>query len=413
MNTHGETELMAPAGSWEALTAACNAGAGSVYFGIEHLNMRSRSSANFTLADMPELVSQCRAKGVKAYLTLNTIMYDNDIRLMKKIADAALESGIAAIIASDHAAIAYCASRNIPVHISTQANITNTETVKFYSAWADAMVLSRELSLTQLAHIVNEIKRRRIKGPSGRPVRIEVFAHGALCMAVSGKCYLSLHTNYASANRGVCVQNCRRSYIVTDKETGSELEVENENIMSAKDLCTISFLDKLVEAGIAILKIEGRGRSADYVHTVTSCYREALDACKRNEYTAGKVEDWEKRLSTVFNRGFWDGYYLGRTMGEWHKEYGSKATQKKIFLGTAVKYYPAIGVAHFKLENAGMKQGETLLITGKHTGVLDMKADGIWVDGVSYSEAGKGQEVTFCVKKQVREGDKLYKLISA
>ncbi len=402
---------MAPAGSWEALMAACKAGADSVYFGIEQLNMRARSSNNFTLEDLPVIVSRCRQNGVKPYLTLNTILYDNDINLMKTIVDAAAKAGISAIIATDHAAIAYCAKKKVPVHISTQANITNIDTVEFYATWADAMVLSRELSLSQVGHIVREIKRRGIKGPSGKPVKIEIFAHGALCMAVSGKCYLSLHTQYASANRGACIQNCRRSYIVKDKESEDEFEVENEYIMSAKDLSTISFLDKILETGIGMLKIEGRGRSANYVHTVTICYREALDSLTKNEYTAEKIKDWENRLATVFNRGFWDGYYLGRKMGEWHREYGSKATRKKLFLGTALKYYPAISVAEFKIETTVLKNGETMLITGQRTGVVEMKADELWVDETPAEEAKRGQHVTFRVLKPVRRGDKLYKLI--
>jgi U32 family peptidase len=406
-----QVEIMAPAGSWEALTAACKACAASVYFGIEQLNMRARSSNNFTLEDMSIIVSRCKEYGVKPYLTLNTILYDHDISLMKSIVNVAANVGVSAIIASDYAAIAYCAKMKVPVHISTQVNITNIDTVEFYAAWADVMVLSRELSLVQVAEIIREIKRRNVVGPSGKPVKIEVFAHGALCMAVSGKCYMSLHTEFASANRGACIQNCRRSYIVKDKESDVEFEIENEYIMSAKDLCTISFLDKVLKAGVSVLKIEGRGRTSNYVHTVTTCYREALDAFQKNEYTVEKVTEWEKRLATVFNRGFWDGYYLGRKMGEWHNEYGSKATLKKLYLGTALKYYPSISVAEFQIEAAVLKDGETLLITGQHTGVVEMTAAALRVNGIAAEEVKRGQQVTFSIKSPIRRGDKLYKLL--
>ncbi len=332
MNQSRSIELMAPAGSYESLMAAIKAGCNSVYFGVEQLNMRARSSNNFTLEDLKKIATIGKENNIRTYLTLNTILYDHDINLMKSIVDAAKESGITAIIASDHAVMNYAKKVGVEIHISTQSNVTNIDTVEFYANFADVIVMSRELSLKQVGDITREIKRRAITGPSGNLVDIEIFALGALCMAVSGKCYLSLHSHFASANRGACIQNCRRSYIVTDKEEGIELEVDNEYIMSAKDLCTIDFLDKILEAGVKVLKIEGRGRSADYVYTVTKCYNEAIEAYLNNEYTIEKIEDWKTRLSTVYNRGFWDGYYLGRKMGEWSNEYGSMATQKKIYL---------------------------------------------------------------------------------
>jgi putative protease len=312
-----QLELMAPAGSYEALSAAIKAGANSIYFGVEQLNMRTKSTHNFTLKDLPTIAEMCHSNGLKSYLTLNTIVYDHDVQLMKRIVDACKTSGITAIIASDHAVMNYCRKTGVPVHISTQANITNIDTVEFYSVYADVMVMARELSLLQVQAINKEIERRQITGPSGELVRTEVFGHGALCMAVSGKCYLSLHSNFSSANRGACIQNCRKSYVVMDKDEGVEFEVDNEFIMSAKDLSTIDFLDKVVEAGVTVLKIEGRGRSADYVYTTTQCYREAIDAIADGTYSTEKIENWKERLSTVFNRGFWDGYYLGRKMGEW------------------------------------------------------------------------------------------------
>lgn len=327
--SNSKIELLAPAGSYESLTAALNAGCDSVYFGVEQLNMRSRSSINFTLDDLKNISSICKERQVKTYLTLNTILYDHDISLMKTIINQAKESGINGIIASDHAAMAYGRSIAMPLHISTQANVTNLETVEFYAAFANVMVLSRELSLRQVAEIARGIEKKQIKGPSGELIKLEIFVHGALCMAVSGKCYLSLHSNNASANRGACIQNCRKQYIVTDKEDGVELEIDNEYIMSAKDLCTIGFLDKIVNSGVRILKIEGRGRSADYVDTVVRCYREALTALEEDTYTHEKIQEWTRQLSTVYNRGFWDGYYLGRKMGEWNDSYGSKATEKK------------------------------------------------------------------------------------
>lgn len=403
-------EIMAPAGSPESLTAAIKAGCNSVYFGIEQLNMRARSSSNFTLDDLRDIAKRCKEANVKTYLTLNTILYDHDLRLMRKIIDTAKDSSISAVIASDHAAMAYAKQVGLPVHISTQANITNIETVQFYAAFADVMVLSRELSLNQVKSITREIERQQITGPSGELIRIEVFAHGALCMAVSGKCYLSLHSNNASANRGACIQNCRRSYIVTDKEDGHELEIDNEYIMSAKDLCTIDFLDKVIDAGVRILKIEGRGRSADYVHTTVSCYRQAADAVLNNTFTPEKAQSWKKELSTVFNRGFWDGYYLGRKLGEWSDSYGSKATEKKYYIGRAVKYFRKAEVAEFKLETGELSTGDTILITGPTTGVVRFEVDEIRESTKPVDTVKKGHSISIKVPERIRASDKLFKI---
>ena len=405
-------EIMAPVGSRESLAAAMQAGCNSIYFGIEQLNMRARSSTNFTLEDLEEVASLCTSKGVKTYITLNTIMYDHDMNLMRTIINRAKESGITAVIASDHAVMAYARQVGMPVHISTQANVTNVETVSFYAAFADVMVLSRELSLTQVKHITREIARQNITGPSGNLIRIEVFAHGALCMAVSGKCYLSLHSNNSSANRGACIQNCRKSYIVTDKEEGTELEIDNEYIMSAKDLCTIDFLDQMIDAGIEILKIEGRGRSADYVHTTVSCYREAAEAVANGTFSQDKVAYWKQELSKVFNRGFWDGYYLGRKMGEWNDSYGSKATQRKIFLGRGVKYFSNIGVGEFQLETGNLKPGDEILITGPTTGVIKTVVEELRVENGPVSLVEKGDVFSMPLQEKVRASDKLYKLES-
>jgi len=403
-------ELMAPAGSYESLTAAIQAGANSVYFGIEQLNMRARSSSNFTIEDLTRIAGICQLAGIKSYLTLNTILYDHDINLMKKIVDAAQISGISAVIAADHAVFNYAKRIGFPVHISTQANISNIETVEFYAAYADVMVMARELSLMQVASITRDIERRQITGPSGELVRVEVFSHGALCMAVSGKCYLSLHSDYASANRGACIQNCRKSYIVTEKEHGTEFEIDNEYIMSAKDLCTIEFLDKIIDAGVSVLKIEGRGRSADYVYTVVSCYREAIDAYKDGSYGPSKFEEWMNRLSTVFNRGFWDGYYLGRKMGEWSDVYGSKATQKKTYIGRGLKYFDKVSVAEFQLDAHSLKTGARIMITGPTTGVVWSTVEEIRVDNETRESVKKGEIFSIPLKDKVRPSDKLYKL---
>ncbi|WP_341900778.1 peptidase U32 family protein [Fluviicola taffensis] len=404
-------ELMAPAGSYESLMAAVKAGADSVYFGVEQLNMRTKSTHNFTLEDLPEIARICKENGLKSYLTLNTIVYDHDVSLMKRIVDASAEAGITAIIASDLAVMNYARKTGVTIHISTQTNITNIDTVEFFADYADVIVMSRELSLLQVESINKEIKRRNITGPSGNLIRTEVFGHGALCMAVSGKCYLSLHTHFSSANRGACVQNCRHSYIVTTKEDGIELEIDNEYIMSAKDLCTIDFLDKVIAAGVSVLKIEGRGRSADYVYTTTRCYREAIDAYEDGSFSAEKVQDWKERLSTVFNRGFWDGYYLGRTMGEWSDEAGSKATKRKVYIGKGMKYYETAGICEFLIEAQGVELGDELIITGPTTGVIETVMTEMRADDQPVEFVKRGTTITFPIAEKIRPSDKLYKLV--
>lgn len=412
-NSNQKIELMSPAGSYESLMAAIKAGCNSVYFGVEQLNMRARSANNFTLEDLKQIAQIGKDNDVKTYLTLNTVLYDHDIALMKSIVNAAKESGITAIIASDHAVLNYAKKEGVEVHISTQANISNIDTIEFYANFADVVVLARELSLKQVAEITREIKRRNITGPAGRLIEVEIFAHGALCMAISGKCYLSLHSNYASANRGACIQNCRKSYIVTDKEDGVEFEVDNEYIMSAKDLCTIDFLDQILDAGVSVLKIEGRGRSADYVYTVTKCYREAIDSYNEGTYTQEKIEDWKKRLETVFNRGFWDGYYLGKKMGEWNKEYGSNATKRKIYIGRGLKYFEKSGVGEFKLESHNLNVGDEIMITGPTTGYIETKVAELRLDDKAVEKVNKGDVFTFPVSEKVRPSDKLYKVVDA
>ncbi|WP_430402815.1 peptidase U32 family protein [Fluviicola sp.] len=404
-------ELMVPAGSYESLMAAVKAGANSVYFGVEQLNMRTKSTHNFTLEDLPEIAHICKENGLKSYLTLNTIVYDHDVSLMKRIVDASAEAGITAIIASDLAVMNYARKTGVTIHISTQTNITNIDTVEFFADYADVIVMSRELSLLQVESINKEIKRRNITGPSGNLIRTEVFGHGALCMAVSGKCYLSLHTHFSSANRGACVQNCRHSYIVTTKEDGIELEIDNEYIMSAKDLCTIDFLDKVIAAGVSVLKIEGRGRSADYVYTTTKCYREAIDAYEDGSFSAEKVQDWKERLSTVFNRGFWDGYYLGRTMGEWSDEAGSKATKRKVYIGKGMKYYETAGICEFLIEAQGVELGDELIITGPTTGVIETVMTEMRADDQPVESVKRGTTITFPIAEKIRPSDKLYKLV--
>ncbi len=404
-------ELMAPAGSYEALAAAVKAGANSVYFGVEQLNMRTKSTHNFTMEDLPEIARVCQENGLKSYLTLNTIVYDHDVSLMKRILDETKASGITAVIASDHAVMNYAKKIGVTVHISTQANITNIDTVEFYSAYADVMVMARELSLLQVEAINKEIARREVTGPSGKLVRTEVFGHGALCMAVSGKCYLSLHSHFSSANRGACVQNCRKPYVVMDKDEGTQFEIDNEYIMSAADLCTIDFLDKVIAAGVSVLKIEGRGRAADYVFTTTQCYREAIDAYYDGTFSAEKVADWKERLSTVFNRGFWDGYYLGRKMGEWSDEPGSKATKRKVYIGKGMKYYENAGIGEFLIEAQNVKVGDELIITGPTTGVVELQLESLRVDDEPAEVAKRGATITFPVNEKIRPSDKLYKLV--
>ncbi len=373
--------------------------------------MRSQSSSNFTTEDLVDITKQCKERGVKTYLTINTVLYDHDIALMKKIVLAAKESGVSAIIASDHAAMAYAKSINMPVHVSTQANVSNIDTVEFYAAFSDLMITSRELSLRQVKSITEEIKRRDMRGPSGNLVRIEAFAHGALCMAVSGKCYLSLHSHNSSANRGACIQNCRKKYVVIDKEEGTELEIDNEYIMSAKDLCTIGFIPQLMDAGINVLKIEGRGRSADYVHTTVSCYREAVEAVMDGTYSEEKINGWMTRLSTVFNRGFWDGYYLGQKLGEWNDTYGSKATEKKVHVGKGVKYFKQIEVAEFQLESGSLKTGDKILVSGPTTGALYAMVDELRLNGEPVESVKKGDNFSMPLTEMIRSSDRLYKVI--
>lgn len=406
-------ELMAPAGNFESLQAALDNGADSVYFGIDQLNMRARASVNFTMEDLPEITKRCSAKNVRTYLTLNTIIYDHDLSLIKSLLRQAKDAGVTAVIASDQAVIASAREQGIAVHISTQLNITNIETVKFYSLFAETMVLSRELSLRQVKKITEHIQKEQIKGPSGELVKIEVFGHGALCMAVSGKCYLSLHSHNSSANRGACKQNCRKKYTVIDQETGFEIEVDNEYMMSPKDLCTLDFLDQVMGAGINILKIEGRGRAPEYVATVTRVYREALDALYEDTFTSEKVEIWMKKLATVYNRGFWSGYYLGQKLGEWNDTSGSQATQKKIYVGKGVHYFPKAEVAEFKIEAYDIKKGDKLLITGPSTGAKEIDLKELFVDETSVEKAIKGDSCTIKLPFRVRLSDKLYKIVEA
>jgi putative protease len=406
-------EIMSPAGSWESLHAAIQGGANSVYFGIEQLNMRAKSSNNFTLKDLVEISSLCNEKNIKTYITLNTIIYDHDLILMKKIVNAAKKSGISAIIASDQAVINYASSIQMEVHISTQTNITNIETILFYSHFADVIVLSRELSLYQIKKITKEIEKQQIKGPSGKLIQIEIFAHGALCVAVSGKCYMSLHTTNSSANRGACIQNCRKTYAVTDKEDGHQFEIDNEYIMSPKDLCTIGFLDQVLDAGTNILKLEGRGRSPEYVKTTTQCYREAADSYLKGTYTKEKIEKWMTKLKTVYNRGFWDGYYLGQKLGEWAKIHGSKATKKKVYLGKAKKYFANLQVAEFDLESFNLKKGDNILITGKRTGVVEAIVGEMRLNDKLVKDVKKGDNFSMKLDYTVRQSDKLYKVINS
>jgi U32 family peptidase len=408
-----DVEIMAPAGSYESLIAAINGGADSVYFGVEQLNMRAASSNNFNLEDLRNIASLCKGKGLKSYITLNVVVFDHEIDQMHRIIDTAVESGISAVIASDLSVINYATSAGIEVHLSTQLNITNIEALKFYSKWADVAVLARELNLDQVRYIYDSIREQDIRGPGGNLIRIEMFAHGALCMAVSGKCYLSLHENNKSANRGECYQTCRKSYIATGKESGYELEIDNEYIMSPKDLCTIGFLDKLTGAGVRVLKIEGRARSAEYVREVTSCYDEAIRAIENGSYDKDKTEAWRKRLSTVFNRGFWDGYYLGQKMGEWNTGYGSSATKRKVYLGKITNYFTKLDVAEIKLENGDLNKGDTILITGPTTGVVEYTVDEIRVDLLVTENALKGELCSIKTPDYLRRSDKVYKWIDA
>ncbi|MTI88200.1 MAG: U32 family peptidase [Balneolaceae bacterium] len=404
-------ELMAPAGNFESLQAAIQNGADSVYFGVEQLNMRARASINFTIDDLEEISERCKKHHVRTYLTLNTIIYNHDLKLVKKLLDAAKGAELTAVIAMDQAVIAYAREIGMEVHISTQINITNIETVKFYAMFADTMVLSRELSLRQVKRICRQIEEEQITGPSGKLVEIEIFGHGALCMAVSGKCYLSLHAHNSSANRGACKQNCRKPYTLIDQESGFEVEVDNEYMMSPKDLCTIDFLDQVIDTGIKVLKIEGRGRAPEYVATVIKCYRKAIDACTNSSYTPEKVDQWMSELEKVYNRGFWDGYYLGRKLGEWSEGTGSQAKQKKVYIGKGIHYYSNIGIGHFKVEAFDINIGDQILVTGPTTGVQRFKLNEMMVDDIEVTTAQKGDDCTIPVDFKVRPSDKLYKLV--
>lgn len=404
-------ELLAPVGSFECLQAAINAGADAIYFGTEQLNMRTRSSRSFFIADIKEISAICKSKNIKSYITLNTVMYEHDMQLLKSILQEVKTQQIDAVIASDFAVIQLCSQMDIPVHISTQANVSNFESVIFFSQFADVVVLARELTLKQVGAIVREIKRKKIKGPSGELIKIEIFVHGALCMAVSGKCYLSLHAQNASANRGACIQNCRRPYIVKDAETNEELLIDNEYIMSAKDLCTINILDQVIDSDVNVIKIEGRSKGADYVYTVTRCYREALDAIENKAYTKDKIVEWLTKLSTVYNRGFWEGYYLGHKLGEWTTQPGSAATERKIYVGKGSKYYPKINIGEFIIEAGSLKAGDTLMVTGPECGIVKETFNSMMVNGKEEKLANKGDKITFPFKTKVTSKDKLYKVI--
>jgi len=408
-----EIEIMAPVGSYESLMAAIQGGAGSVYFGVEHLNMRSRSSNNFSLNDLKKIVKIASQNRVKTYLTLNVEIFDGEVNQMHEVLEAAKKAGVSAVIAADVSVIQYARSIELEVHISTQVNITNIEGVKFYAIFADVVVLAREMNLGRVCEINKQIEEHQIKGPGGQLMRLEMFVHGALCMAISGKCYLSLHEMNSSANRGSCLQTCRRAYTVTDKETGAELDIENEYIMSPKDLKTIHFLNKILDTGVSVLKIEGRARSPEYVKTSVQCYREAVDAYFEGTFSDDKIKDWNERLSSVFNRGFWDGYYLGQRLGEWSGNYGSQATKKKLYIGKCTNYFTNIEVAEFKLETNNIKVGDEIIITGPTTGIVQIIIPEIRYDLRPVSEGLKGQKISVPVDIKIRRSDKLYKLVDA
>ena len=403
-------EIMAPVGSRESLAAAINAGADSVYFGIGQLNMRSHSANHFTIDDLREIASICSEHGIKTYLTVNTIIYGEDLDTMRQIVDAAAEAGISAVIASDVAVMTYCRQKGVEVHLSTQLNIANIEALKFYAQFADVVVLARELNMEQVAEIYRQIEQQHVCGPSGQLVRIEMFCHGALCMAVSGKCYMSLHDANRSANRGQCVQICRRSYTVTDNETGNQLEIDNKYIMSPKDLKTIRFMDRMMKSGVRVFKIEGRARGPEYVHTVVSCYKEAVNSVVSGTFTEERKDEWDQRLATVFNRGFWDGYYQGQTLGEWNRHYGSNATERKVLVGKVIKYFSKLGVAEVAVEASEFGLGDRLLITGNATGALWLTADEIRYDLKPVERALQRQRVSIPVPEKVRPNDKLFRI---
>ena len=406
-------EIMAPVGSYEALSAAIRAGAGSVYFGVGKMNMRARSSANFELEDLRKIAEKCRRLGIKSYLALNTIIYDSEILQMRSVCDAAKEAGVSAVIASDIAVMEYARSIGLEVHLSVQANISNIEAVRFYSRYADVMVMARELSLPQIENIAKTIEDENITGPSGKLVRVEIFAHGALCVAVSGKCYMSLAMYNTSANRGACYQNCRRAYKVTDEQTGDELLIDNKYVMSPKDICTLRFIDRIIAAGVSILKIEGRGRAADYVYTVSKVYRDAVDSCLEGTFSSEKADAWMKKLDSVFNRGFWEGgHYLGEKLDAWSGVEGNKAPLKKIHIGHVTKYFPRIKVAELELKAASLAKGDELLITGKTTGALKFKVEEMRLDGKPVERAKKGDIVSVSVPEKLRAKDLVYLLVS-
>ena len=409
MMNRKDFEIMAPVGSYESLHAAIKAGADAIYFGVEGLNMRARSSVNFTLADLHNIASICHEHGVKSYLTVNTIIFDNDIATCHAIIDAVKEAGISAIIASDIAAITYARSIDVEVHISTQVNITNIEAVKFYAQMADVVVLARETNMEQVRAIYDAIRKQDVRGPHGELVRIEMFCHGALCMAVSGKCYLSLHEMNYSANRGSCAQICRRGYTVTDRETGAQLDVENQYIMSPKDLKTIHFLNKVIDAGVRVLKIEGRARGPEYVKVAVECYNEAIEACCNGTYNEEMIANWDERLSKIFNRGFWNGYYLGQRLGEWSSKYGSSATRVKHYVAKGVRYFSKLGVAEFQMESGELEVGDEIIITGPTTGAIMMTVDEIRVDLKPVAKTVKGERFSIKVSEKVRPSDRLYR----
>ena len=408
--TIDDFEIMAPVGSRESLQAAIQAGAGSVYFGVGRLNMRAHSANTFTTDDLRDIAATCAEHGIKTYLTVNTIIYDGDMDDMHRIVDAAKEAGITAVIASDMAVITYCRKAGVEVHLSTQLNISNIEALKFYAQFADVAVLARELTMDQVEEIHWQVEEQDVCGPSGRRVRIEMFCHGALCMAVSGKCYLSLDNAGRSANRGECMQLCRRSYVVTDAETGTQLAIDNKYIMSPKDLKTVRFIDRMMKAGVRVFKIEGRARGPEYVYTVVKCYKEAIASVLDGTFTDEKKDQWDERLATVFNRGFWDGYYQGQLLGEWNKNYGSNATERKVYVGRGVKYFSRLGVAEFTCEAAEFSVGDKMLVTGPTTGVMYVTVEEIHDDTHAVTTAQKGTRVSFRVPDKVRPSDKLFKI---
>ncbi len=411
--TRSDLEIMAPVGSFESLAAAIHAGADSVYFGIENLNMRSRSASNFSTDDLRKIVATCNEHGIKSYLTVNTVIYNDDLPLMRQIVDTAKEVGVSAIIASDVAVMRYANSIGVEVHLSTQLNIANADALRFYAQFADVAVLARELNLEQVADIYRTICEEPILGISNKPIRIEMFCHGALCMAVSGKCYLSLHEHNASANRGACMQVCRRAYTVKDRDSDIELDIENQYIMSPKDLKTIHFLNKMIDAGVRVFKIEGRARGSEYVSTVVACYREAIDSYLDGSFSDDKIAAWDERLSRVFNRGFWDGYYLGQRLGEWSTHYGSQATLRKVYVGKCTNYFGKIGVAEFVLESQSLSVGDQILVTGSTTGAYEDKVSEIRTDLQAVETVEKGTIFSIKTKTPIRRNDKLYKLVAS